>query len=75
MFTYIHDKKVEPAPVVGEIFLEAVRNPLEEHLQHKDVREDLVGRLQHHLYHFSLLNVDVFKCLQKKRDSSVTTYQ
>ncbi len=73
MFTHIHDKKVEPAPVVGEILLEAVGNPLEEHLQHKDVGEDLVARLQHHLYDFSLLNVDIFKCLQRRRDSSVTT--
>lgn len=73
MFTYIHNKKVEPAPVVGEIFLEAICNPFEEHLQHKDVGEDLVGRLQHHLYDFSLLNVDIFKCLQQKTNSSMTT--
>lgn len=71
MFTYVHDKKVEPAPVVCEIFLEAVCDPLEEHLQHKDVGEYLVGRLQHHLNDFSLLYVDIFKCLQQMRDSSV----
>lgn len=74
MFTYIHDKKVKPAPVVGEIFLEAVCNPLEEHLQHKDVGEDLVCRLQHHLYDFSLFNVDIFKCLQQQRNRSVRKY-
>lgn len=70
MFTYVHNKKVQPAPVVGEIFLEAVCNPLEEHLQHEDVGEYLVGRLQHHLHHFPLLNVDIFKCLPQMKDSS-----
>lgn len=71
MFTYIHDEKIKPAPVVSEIFLKAVCNPLEEHLQHKDVGEDFVGVLQHHLYDFSLLDVDIFKCLQQRRDSGV----
>lgn len=71
MFTYVHDEKVQPAPVVGEVFLEAIRNPLEEHLQHEDVGEHLVGRLQHQLDDFSLLDVDVFKCLQQTRDNSV----
>lgn len=65
MFTYIYDEKVKPAPVVGEVFLEAVRDPLEEHLQHKDVWEHLVGRLQHHLHEFSLLYVDILKGLRK----------
>lgn len=71
MFTYIHNEKVEPAPVVGEILLEAVCNPLEEHLQHKDVGEDLVSILQHHFYNFSLLNVDIFKCLKQHKDSNM----
>lgn len=71
MFTHIHDEKVEPAPVVGEIFLEAVCDPLEEHLQHKDVGEDLVGGLQHHLHHFPLLDVDIFKRLQQRREDGV----
>lgn len=68
VLTYVHNEKVKPAPVVGEIFLEAVGNPLEEHLQHEDVGEDLVGIFQHHLYHLSLLDVDIFKGLQPQRD-------
>lgn len=71
MFTYIHDEKVKPAPVVGEIFLEAVCNPLEEHLEHEDVGKELICILQHHLNDLSLLNVDIFKCLQQHRDSHV----
>ena len=67
MFTYVYNEKVDPAPVVGEVLLEAVCDPLEEHLQHKDVGEDLVGIFQHHFYDFSLLNVDVFKSLQQHR--------
>lgn len=67
MVTYIHNEKVKPAPIVGEILLEAICDPLEEHFQHKDVGEDLVSRLQHHLHNFSFFNVDIFKCLQKKQ--------
>lgn len=72
MFAYVHDEKVQPAPVVGEILLEAVSNPLEEHLQHKDVGEDLVSILQHHLHNLSLLNVDVFKGLQPEGEHHIT---
>lgn len=69
--TYIHNEEVQPAPVVGEILLEAISNPLEEHFQHKDVGEYLVGSLQNQFYDFSLLNVDVFKCLQQTGVGSV----
>lgn len=71
MSTYVDNQKVKPAPVVGEIFLEAICNPLEEHLQHKDIGEDLVGVLQHHFYHFSLLDVDVFEGLTQHRNRSL----
>lgn len=71
MSTYIHNKEVEPAPVVGKIFLEAVCNPLEEHFKHEDVGEDFVSILQHHLNDFSLLDIDILKCLQQCRKSSV----
>lgn len=65
LLTYIHDEKVQPAPVVGEILLEAIGDPLEEHFQHKDVGEHLVGGLQNHFYDFSLLDVDIFKRLRQ----------
>jgi len=64
--THVHDEEVQPAPVVGEVLLEAVRRPLEEHLQHEDVGEHLVGVLQHHLHHLPLLDVDVFKSLEPR---------
>lgn len=67
LLTYIHNEKVQPAPVVGEILLEAIGDPLEEHFQHKDVGEYLVGSLQNHFYDFSLLDVDIFKCLRQTR--------
>lgn len=64
--THIYDQKVQPAPVVGEIFLEAVSDPLQKHLQHEDVAEDLVSVFQHHLHHLPLLDVNVFKRLSGK---------
>jgi len=30
--TYVHDEEVQPAPVVGEVFLETVGDPLQTHL-------------------------------------------
>lgn len=66
--TYINDEEVEPAPVVGEVLLEAVGEPLEHHLQDEDVGEDLVGILQHHLDHPPLLDVDVLKGLDRGGD-------
>lgn len=64
LLTYIDDEEVEPAPVVGEVLLEAVGEPLEQHLQDEDVGEDLVCVLQHHLDHPPLLDVDVLKGLK-----------
>ena len=61
--THIHDEEVQPAPVVGEILLEAVGDPLQEHLQHKDVGEDFICVLQDDFHHFPLLDVDVLECL------------
>lgn len=69
MFTHVHNQKVQPAPVVGKIFLEAVSNPLEEHFQHKDVGENFVSIFQDHFDDFSPLDVDIFKCLQKNTKS------
>lgn len=67
LLTYIHYEKVQPAPVVGEILLEAVGDPLQEHFQHKDVGEHLVSSLQNHFDDFSLLDVDIFEGLQQTR--------
>lgn len=73
IFTYVYNQKVEPAPVVGEIFLEAVRNPLQKHLQDKDVGEDFVSIFQNHLYDFSPLYVNIFKRLQRKKEINTNT--
>lgn len=62
--THIHNEEVQPAPVVGEVLLEAIGDPFEEHLQNKDVSEDLVSILQDDLHDLPLLNVDVLKRLQ-----------
>lgn len=70
--TYIDDEEVEPAPVVGEVLLEAVGEPLEQHLQDEDVGEDLVGVLQHHLDHLPLLDVDVLKGLKGAQEWDVS---
>ena len=71
-FTYVDDEEVEPAPVVGEVLLESVREPLEQHLQDEDVGEDLVGVLQHHLDHPPLLDVDVLEGLKGAAERDVT---
>ena len=65
MNTYIDDEKVQPAPGVGEVLDEAVRHPLQQHLQDEDVREHLVRELQHRLHCPPLLDVDVLKGLSK----------
>lgn len=62
--THVNDEEVEPAPVVGEVLLEAVGKPLEQHLQDEDVSEDLVCVLQNSLCHLLLLDVDVLEGLQ-----------
>lgn len=61
--THVHDEEVEPAPGVGEVHLEAVGHPLEQHLNDEDVGEDLVSVLQDGLDGGPLLNVDVLKGL------------
>lgn len=65
--TYIHNEKVQPAPVVGEVFPETVGDPLQTHFQDEDVGEDLVCVFKHHFDHFPLFNVNVFKCLSTER--------
>lgn len=63
--THINDEEVQPAPGVGEVLLEAVRHPLEQHLQHEDVGEHLVGVLQQDLDGLPLIQVDVLEGLQR----------
>ena len=63
VLTYVHDEEVQPAPGVGEVFSEAVRHPLQQHLQDEDVGEDFICKLQHNLDCFFLLNVGIFKGL------------
>lgn len=65
-FPYINDKEVEPAPGVGEILDEAVGHPLQQHLQDKNVGEDLVGIFQDCLDGSPSLDVDVLECLHSK---------
>lgn len=67
--THVHNEEVKPAPGVGEVHLEAVCHPLEQHLHDEDIGEDLVGVLQDGADDWALLNVDVFKGLG---DTSMT---
>lgn len=64
--THVHDEEVEPAPGVGEVHLEAIGHPLEQHLQHEDVGEHLVGVLEQNLDGLPLLQVDVLEGLQTR---------
>lgn len=61
--TYINNQEVKPAPSIGEVFGEAVSNPLQKHLQNKDVCEDFICIFQHRLYRLALLDVNVLKSL------------
>lgn len=70
--THVDDEEVEPAPVVGEVLLEAVCEPLEQHLQDEDVGEDLVSVFEHHLHHPPLLDVDVLEGLKGAAERSVS---
>lgn len=63
--TYIYNKKIEPTPSIGEVGLESVCNPFEEHLNNKDVSEDLVSKLQNGFDGPASFYVDVFKGLWK----------
>ena len=63
--THIRDEEVQPAPRVGEVGLEAVRHPLEDHLYDEDVGKDLVGVLQDYLDGPTALYVDVLKRLRQ----------
>lgn len=61
--TYIYNEKVQPAPCVGEVGLEAVCDPFKEHLDDKDVRENFVSKLQNDFNGSSSFYIYVFKGL------------
>lgn len=73
MYTHIHDEKVQPAPVVCEIFPEAVSDPLQSHFQDEDVGEDFICVFKDHFHHFPLFNVDVFKRLSRDTEKPILT--
>lgn len=61
--THVDDEKVEPAPGIGEVNLEAVGHPFEKHLNDEDVGKDLVCILQDGADHAPPLDVDVLEGL------------
>lgn len=65
--TYVHDEEVQPAPSVGEVGLEAVGHPLEEHLNDKHISEDFVGKLKNDFNGSSSFNVDVLEGLPREK--------
>lgn len=65
--TYVNDEEVEPTPGVGEVLDEAVRHPLEQHLQDENVSEDLVCIFQDRLDVSPTLNVNVLESLRSIR--------
>lgn len=64
--TYVNDEEIQPAPGVCEVGLEAIRNPLEQHLYDEDVSEDFVCVLQNDLNRSPSLNVNVLKGLGER---------
>ena len=65
--THIHDEEVQPAPGIGEVGLEAVRHPLQQHLHDEDVGEGFIGVLQNDFNRSSPLKVNVLKCLGERQ--------
>lgn len=62
--THIYDEKVQPAPGVGEVGLEAIGHPFQEHLHNKDEGENFVSKLQDDFHGSSSFDVYVFKGLR-----------
>ena len=61
--TYINNKKVQPAPGVGEVLDKPVGHPLQQHLQDEDVGEHPVRVLQNDPDGLPLLDVHVLEGL------------
>ena len=72
--TYVHDEEVQPAPGVGEVGLEAVGHPLQQHLHDEHVGEHLVRVLQDRLDDAPLLQVDVLEGLDPHSAPSDQTH-
>lgn len=70
--TYSHDEEVQPAPGIGEELDKPVGCPLEQHLQDKDVGEDLVSVFQDSANGLPLFNIDVLKGLKERQQLPVT---
>lgn len=68
--SHIYDEEVQPAPGVGEVRLKPIGDPLEKHLQHEDVGENLICVLQDDLDDWTLLHVDVLEGLFTHVDQS-----
>lgn len=61
--THVHNEEVKPAPGIGEVHLEAIGYPLEQHLHDEDVSENLVRVLQDAADDSPLLNIDILEGL------------
>lgn len=72
--TYVYDKKVEPAPSVGEVFDKAIRHPLQQHFQDKYISENFISIFQNCLDGFPLLYVDILKCLSTSVHTDAQTH-
>lgn len=66
-YAYTHDDEVKPAPGICEITAQAVSYPFQKHLQQKDVGEYPVSILQDNSHSFSLMQVNIFKCLEFRK--------
>lgn len=67
--TYINNEEVQPAPSVGEVGLETIRNPFQEHLNDKNVGEDLICIFENDFNHSSLLEVNILKRLIREEEN------
>lgn len=71
--TYINNEKVQPAPSVGEVDLETICSPFEEHLNDKNIGEDLICIFENDFNHSPLLNIDVLKRLFREKEESMSS--
>lgn len=69
IYTYINNEEVQPAPSVGEIGLETIRKPFQEHLDDKNVGEDLICVFKDDFNNLSLLNVNILKRLIREEEN------
>lgn len=72
--THVHDEKVQPAPGIGEVGLEAIGDPFQEHLDDKDEGENFVSKLQDDFHGSSPFDVYVFKGLPEDKEARLTSF-